>query len=157
MQPKTEAMADTELFITRSFAAPAALVFRLWSDAELLKRWFGPKDFTCPSYSLDFRVGGAYRGMIRSAHYPDGWFGGTFKEIVPNQKIVMSFAWEQGSGLTDRNDITITLSEADGVTIQRFHQAPFATIEERDSHLGGWTECLDKQVGYLETNPELQS
>jgi uncharacterized protein YndB with AHSA1/START domain len=112
-----------------------------------------PKDFTCPSYSLDFRVGGAYRGMIRSAHYPDGWFGGTFKEIVPNQKIVMSFAWEQGSGLTDRNDITITLSEADGVTIQRFHQAPFGSIEERDSHLSGWTECLDKQVSYSRANP----
>lgn len=153
MPPKTEAMADTELFIDRSFAAPAALVFRLWSDAELLKRWFGPKDFTCPSYVVDFRVGGAYRGMIRSPHYPDGWFGGTFKEIVPNRKIVMSFAWEQGSGLTDRNDITITLSEADGVTHQRFHQAPFARIEERDSHLGGWTECLDKQVDFSRANP----
>lgn len=153
MLPKTDAMAANELFIDRTFAAPAALVFRLWSDAELLKRWFGPKDFTCPSYTLDFRVGGAYRGVIRSADYPDGWFGGTFKEIVPDRKIVMSFAWEQGSGQTDLTDITITLEEADGVTSQRFHQAPFASIAERDGHLSGWNECLDKQVSYLRDNP----
>ncbi|WP_426131266.1 SRPBCC family protein [Pararhizobium sp. PWRC1-1] len=149
MLARIDTIADTELVIDRSFNAPVALVFRLWSDSDLLKRWFGPKDFTCPSFTVDFRVGGKYRGLIASSQYGDSWFGGTFKNIVPNQQIVMTFAWDEGSGLTDLTDITITFDEDGGVTTQRFHQAPFISVADRDSHVGGWTECLDKQLVYL--------
>lgn len=149
MLARIDTVADTELVIDRSFDAPVALVFRLWTDGELLKRWFGPKDFTCPSFTVDFRVGGQYRGLIASQQYGDSWFGGTFKQIVPNQQIVMTFAWEDGSGLTNLTDITISFDETDGVTTQRFHQAPFKTVADRDSHVGGWNECLDKQVAFI--------
>jgi uncharacterized protein YndB with AHSA1/START domain len=51
-------VADDELLIVRTFDAPPSLVL-LWSSAEHLKRWMGPKNFTCPEASIDFRVGGA--------------------------------------------------------------------------------------------------
>ena len=154
MLHQADAPGVHELLIERHFEAPAALVWRLWTDAELLKRWFGPKDFTCPSYSLDFRIGGRYRGLISSRAHGDSWFGGQILEIVPNEKLIMSFAWEAGSGLTEPTVITIAFSEAGGVTTQSFHQAPFASADERDSHHGGWSECLDKQVAYLARSRE---
>jgi uncharacterized protein YndB with AHSA1/START domain len=41
-------LADDELLITRTFDAPASVVFALWSDPEHMKRWLGPPDFSCP-------------------------------------------------------------------------------------------------------------
>ena len=55
---ETRPVADDELLIERTFDAPAALVFRIWEKPEHMQRWWGPKDFTCTSLSLDFRPGG---------------------------------------------------------------------------------------------------
>ncbi|KKB11492.1 hypothetical protein VE25_12360 [Devosia geojensis] len=150
MLARTEKMADDELVIERVFDAPVALVWRIWSDPEHLKRWFGPADFTCPVFELDFREGGTYRAMIHADKYGDSWFGGTFAQIRPNEKIVMSFAWEEGSGETHDTTITVTFAEKDGRTVQRFRQAPFPDVESRDSHYDGWSECLDKGLAYGE-------
>ena len=57
-------LADDELLITRTFDAPASVVFSLWSSPKHMKRWMGPQEFTCPEAEIDFRVGGAYRAMI---------------------------------------------------------------------------------------------
>lgn len=151
---RTDPQLGHWLDIERRFTAPAGLLWRLWTDADWLKRWFGPKDFTCPSYSLDLRPGGRYRGLIRAEQYGDSWFGGAFREIVPHEKLVMSFAWERDSGLTDANEITLTWREVDGVTLQHFRQGPFADSAERDSHRDGWSECIDKEAAYLATQEE---
>jgi uncharacterized protein YndB with AHSA1/START domain len=143
-------MADDELVIERVLDAPVALVWRIWSDAQHLRRWFGPADFTCPVFELDFREGGTYRAMIHADAYGDSWFGGTFAQIRPNERIVMSFAWEAGSGETHDTTITVTFTEKDGRTVQRFHQAPFPDVESRDGHYDGWSECLDKGLAYGE-------
>ena len=58
--------ADDELLIVRTFNAPPSVVFKLWSSAEHMKRWMGPKNFSCPEETIDFRVGGAYRCMMKS-------------------------------------------------------------------------------------------
>jgi hypothetical protein len=47
--------------------------------------------------------------------------------------------------------VTITFEERDGKTVQTFHQAPFRTVERRDSHVGGWSQAFDKQAVYAET------
>src|ERR1700675_2659963 len=62
-------IADDELLIVRTFNAPPSVVFALWSNAEHMKRWMGPKNFTCSQAIIDFRVGGAYRAMIKSAEH----------------------------------------------------------------------------------------
>lgn len=147
MLARPEKAAENELFIERQFEAPRALVWRIWSDAEHLKRWFGPTDFTCPVFELDFREGGSYRALIRSHEHGEYWFSGTFREIRPGEKIVMSFAWEEDAQNTT---ITITLAERDGKTVQTFHQTPFASVESRNGHLEGWMECLDKGCAYAE-------
>ena len=144
-------LADDELLITRTFDAPAALLFALWSEPEHMKRWMGPGDFTCPVAEIDFRPGGAYRGMIRSTKHGDNWFGGVYRAIEPPRRLVFTFAWDEGPPAAVETLVTITFEERAGKTIQTFHQRPFGTVERRDSHVGGWTSAFDKLAAYAAT------
>jgi uncharacterized protein YndB with AHSA1/START domain len=142
-------LADDELLITRTLDAPPSVVFALWSDPEHMKRWMGPASFTCPVAEIDFRVGGAYRVMIKSAEHGENWFGGVYREIERDRRLVFSFAWDNdGPSAGVETLVTITFEERDGKTIQTFHQRPFLNVESRDSHVGGWTEAFDKLEAY---------
>jgi uncharacterized protein YndB with AHSA1/START domain len=141
--------ADNELFIVRIFDAPPSVVFALWSSAEHLKRWMGPKNFECAHATIDFRIGGSYRAMIQSPEKGQNWFGGVYHEIVPDKRLVFTFAWDnEGPSAGMETLVTITFEERKGKTVQTFHQAPFANVERRDSHIGGWSEAFDKEEAY---------
>jgi uncharacterized protein YndB with AHSA1/START domain len=138
-------LADDELLIVRAFDAPAALVFAMWSQPEHFKRWFGPEGFECDHCEMDFRVGGAYRAMIRSPDAGENWFSGTYLEIRPSQRLVFTFTWNNdGPSAQVETRVTITFTEREGRTEQTFHQTPFLNAERRDSHVGGWTSTFGK-------------
>jgi uncharacterized protein YndB with AHSA1/START domain len=144
-------IADDELLIVRTFDAPPSLVFALWSNAEHMKRWMGPEDFACPEAAIDFRVGGSYRVLIKSATHGENWFGGVYREIVPDKRLVFTFTWDNdGPSAGVETLVTITFEERDGKTVQTFHQAPFISAERRDAHVGGWSQAFDKEAAYVE-------
>jgi uncharacterized protein YndB with AHSA1/START domain len=143
-------LADDELLITRTFDAPASLLFALWSKPEHLKRWMGPTNFTCPDAEIDFHVGGSYRVMITSPAHGENWFGGVYREIVENSRLVFTFAWNnEGPSAGVETLVTITFEEKGGKTVQTFHQRPFLSVERRDSHVGGWISAFDKLAAYV--------
>ena len=144
-------LEDDELLITRTFDAPPSLVFSLWSNPDHMKHWMGPARFTCPETRIDFRVGGAYRGMILSAEHGENWFGGTYHEIEQNRRLVFTFTWDRGPHAGVETLVTITFEERDGKTVQSFHQTRFLNVERRNSHLGGWTQTFDKLAAYAAT------
>ncbi len=146
----TSVIKDDELLIERLFDAPRELVYRVWTTPEHLSRWWAPKNFTSVSYDVDLRPGGAYRAGIRSPEGEVKWMSGTYREIVPQEKIVMTFRWEDGAFDVD-NLVTVTFEDAPGGTALRFHQAPFKSVEARDGHVTGWTGLIDKLTAYLET------
>lgn len=140
-----------ELSITRTFDAPAMLVFQIWAEREHMQQWLGPRGFTCTSLELDFRPGGAWRGCIESEQYGASWMGGVYREIVPGQRLVFTFAWEESPGRPGVETlVTVTFVEHEGKTTQTFHQVPFASVESRDSHIDGWGECFGRQQRYVE-------
>jgi uncharacterized protein YndB with AHSA1/START domain len=142
-------LADDELLITRDFDAPAALLFALWSEVEHFSKWMGPEGFDCPEAELDFRVGGKYRGMIRSKDYGDNWFGGEYREIEAPNRLVFTWKWDEGPSSELETLVTITFREnPDGRTTMTFHQSPFINVERRDSHIGGWTSLFNKLAAY---------
>jgi uncharacterized protein YndB with AHSA1/START domain len=145
----TNAMAQHELVITRTFDAPRALVFKAWSTAEHAVRWFGPKNFTCPHCKIDFRVGGAYRACICSPEGKEYWMRGIYREIVEPERIEFTFAWEEDGDRGRENLITVTFAEHGDQTRMTFRQAFFESISERDSHNEGWSECFDRLVQFL--------
>ena len=146
-----KSVADNQLLIIRTFDAPSSVVFAVWSSAEHMKRWMGPKNFTCPHLTMDFRVGGAFRAMIKSAEHGENWFGGVYRVIVQDKRLVFTFAWDNdGPSAGIETLVTITFEERAGKTVQTFHQAPFRSVDRRDRHVSGWSEAFDKQAAYVE-------
>jgi len=147
--------AGEELSITRVFAAPASLVFRMWEDKAHKQRWWGPATFTCTALEQDFRPGGNWSASMTSPEHGSYSMRGVFREIERDRRIVFTFAWdkEPGEPLEDTL-VTVTFSEEGGTTIQHFHQAPFATVAERDSHHGGWSEVFDREDAYIAQQAE---
>lgn len=80
------------IIVTRVFDAPRELVWKAWTDPEMIKKWWGPEGFTAPSAKVDLRVGGRYTYSMRGPE-GSGWdkvmySSGEYKEIVPLEKIV---------------------------------------------------------------------
>ena len=84
-----ERKSERELVVTRTFNAPARLVFEAWTKAELFRQWWVPKSMgmSLLSCEMDVCVGGKYRlefafGDSRAA------FFGTYKEVIPHSRLV---------------------------------------------------------------------
>ncbi len=78
------------LVVSRTFAAPRALVFRAWSSAEHLKRWFSPEGCSVPEAEVDFRPGGACVVCMRMPDGQDHWMRGVYDEIAPPDRLAFT-------------------------------------------------------------------
>jgi uncharacterized protein YndB with AHSA1/START domain len=142
---------DRVLVVTRVLHAPRDLVFSVWTKPEHLVRWWGPSDFTLPCCETDFHVAGAYRFCMRSPGGEDHWVWGVYREIVPPERIV--FTWDRvdlAGNPRSNSVVTVTFEDLGDKTKLTLHQAVFATTEDRDEHVGGWTECLARLAAYVE-------
>jgi len=114
-QSAAEPAADREVVITRSFDAPARLLFKAWSTREHIMKWFGPKGWPVTMCEMDFRVGGRWRmAMTGPSGEQNTPFGGTYLEIVPDRKIAFDNAFEQPGA--EKMIMTITFEEKAGKT-----------------------------------------
>ncbi len=142
--------ADIELTINRVFDAPRDVVFAAWTDPDQLVSWWGPKGFTTPSCQIDVQPGGAYRTVIRSAEGKDHCMRGTYREVVPPERLVMTFAWEDETGQPGHETlVTVSFADQGGKTRLTFEHGVFETVADRDSHLGGWSAFMDRLADYL--------
>lgn len=106
---EVERRSDRELVITRTFDAPAHLVFKAWTTPELFMRWWVPKSFgmTVISYEADFRTGGKYRLVFGHPAFDEPMaFFGTYVEVTPNSRLV----WTNEES-EDGSTTTVTLTE----------------------------------------------
>ena len=148
------AVADRTLAITRTFAAPRELVFKVWTQPEHVVRGWGPKGFTTPSAAMEVRPGGAYRTVIRSPEGEEHVRRGVFREVVPPERLVMSFAWEDEQGEPGHETLVkVTFEDLAGQTRLTFEHGVFQTMAERDSHFGGWSQFMESLAAYLAANP----
>ncbi len=84
----TKNRTEGELEITRVFDAPRSLVWRCWTEEELLKQWFGPQGFTISHCTIDLKVGGKFLLCMRSPGGQEMWITGTYREIGPVERLV---------------------------------------------------------------------
>jgi len=107
---------DTQILVTREFAAPKHLVYRAYTTPELIKRWWSGDRGETTSAEVDLRVGGKWRYVMVT---PDGFevaFHGEYREIVPNERIVFTEVYE-GAPETEGDVVcTCTFTERDGST-----------------------------------------
>jgi uncharacterized protein YndB with AHSA1/START domain len=83
---------DLILRQSRSFAAPRERVFRAFTAPSQLAKWWGPKGFTVPACTLEVRVGGAWRTVMRSPEGKDHIVSGVYREITPPARLVFTWA-----------------------------------------------------------------
>ena len=146
-----EPEADREVIITRTYDAPARLLFEAWSKPEHLKKWFGPVGYPVTMCEMDFRKGGQWRAAMTG---PGGEqqtpFGGEYLEIVPGRRIVFSNGFELPGA--EKMIWTVTFDEKDGKTLLTIRTL-FASIAQKATHVGagmkeGMASGLD-QLGDL--------
>lgn len=77
------------LRLSRVLHARRETVFRAWSSAEHVKRWFSPETFTVPEARVEMRVGGAFEVCMRSPAGEQHWIRGTFVEVTPHTRLVI--------------------------------------------------------------------
>lgn len=163
---------NKKIVIERIFNAPQEKVWEAWTNPELVKQWWGPKDFTAPSIKSDFKVGGKY---IYAMHGPAGtqfdvdmYSAGIFREIVPMERIVVTdyFSDEHGNKISpsqqglsanmpDEMTVTVLFEEVDGgctklsIVYTPQSQAQYDAMIKSGME-EGWGTSLDKLANVVE-------
>lgn len=141
--------ADRQILIVREFDAPKQLVYEAWTTPELVRQWWCGERGEMTVAEIDLRVGGRWRYAMIANEGFEVAFHGEYKEIVPNERLVSTEAYE---GIPDPDGNaslnTLTLTEVDGRTrLEVLVEHP--TQEGRDMHIqsgmeGGMQEAMDR-------------
>jgi uncharacterized protein YndB with AHSA1/START domain len=142
---------ETQILITRGFEAPKHLVYRAYTEPDLIERWWSGERGKVTSVDVDLRVGGTWRYVMLANEGFEVAFHGTFREIVPNERLVTTEIFEGAP--VENEDVEaavniVTFEEDDGrttlTTLVECH-----TREVRDAIIdsgmeGGMQEAMDK-------------
>ena len=141
--------ANRELVISRVFNAPKELVWKVWTEPEHIKQWWGPNGFTSTIFQMDVKPGGVWDFIM---HGPDGTDyknKSVYKEVVKYEKLV----YDHVSG--PKFQFTVTFKEQGKKTLISI-QMLFETVELRDQTVKtfkadeGLRQNMEKLEVYLE-------
>jgi len=144
-----------ELTLTRVFDAPRELVWRAWTEPELMAKWWGPNGVTNPTCELDAKVGGKMYivmladetlGPLAGQRWP---MRGEFQEVQEPERLVFK------NQAVDENDhvlidglTTVTFEEEGGKTKMTMTTVAKAMAppapQMLDGMEAGWTQSLEK-------------
>lgn len=151
--------------IERTFDAPQALIWQMWTDPAHFQKWYGPTGFSVPVADMDLRVGGK-RLVCMEMQTPDGgsmkmWTIGEYVEITPIERLVYteSPADENGNvvspaamgmpaGYPATTEVTVLLEDLGGRTKMVLTHAG---VPADSGAGGGWNQAFDKLAGILAT------
>jgi uncharacterized protein YndB with AHSA1/START domain len=149
--------------IERNFDAPVDLVWKMWTDPEHFKAWYGPDGATIPVAKMDVRVGGT-RLVCMEMQFPNGpmqmWFTGEYREVVENERLVYteSMSDEHGNvaspaemgmpeGHPTTTEVRVDLQDVGGRTQMVMTHAG---IPSDSPGAAGWTMAFDKFALHLQ-------
>ena len=156
-----------EFVLSRTFDAPRSLVFRAWTEADRLAKWFGPKGFTLLSCALDLRPGGVFHYGMKAPQGGEMWGKWVFREVVPPERLVFVTSFSDAECGTGRHPLSaewplevlsvVTFTEHAGKTTITLSGVPInATEAERktfdaahEGMRGGWGGTLDQLAEFL--------
>jgi uncharacterized protein YndB with AHSA1/START domain len=159
--------SESELVITRIFDAPRELVFKVFTESEHLKHWWGPKGFTFGVSKLDLRPGGVFHYSMRSPDGHEMWGKFVYREIVAPERIVFVNSFSDEEGNTVRAPFsptwplevlnTWTFAENEGKTTLTLRGVPINATEEerktfeamRNNVQQGFAGTFDQLADYL--------
>ncbi len=144
--------------LTRTFDAPVEVVWKAWSTADQVMRWWGPTHFTSPLCTMDFREGGTTLVCMRTPDGHDMYNTWRYHHIVPMERIefVQHFSDVNGNiidpsaaglpeGIPAEVPHVLTFTPtSDGKTDFTVTEFGYATQEVVEMSSGGMSQCLDK-------------
>jgi uncharacterized protein YndB with AHSA1/START domain len=150
----TERRSDRELVVTRTFNAPARIVFEAWTRPELFTRWWVPQStgMSLLSCEMDVRVGGWYRLVFRHDAFPEPMaFFGRYLEVTPHSRLV----WTNEEGEDAGQVTTVTFEDKGGKTLLVVHDL-YPSKEALDVAIasgstGGFSEQFEQLDHLLDT------
>ncbi len=142
-------MTGNAITITKVFKGVTPVrLYTAWTDPGLIAQWFGPEGFVNTVHAMDVRVGGSYRLTMLS---PDGSshpLRGTFLELVPREKICLTWQWENPetpeSVGHQETRVTVTFKDIGGDTEMTMIHDQFNNEEQAANHNSGWTSSFNK-------------
>ena len=142
-----ERKSDREVVVTRTFDAPARLVFEAWTNPKLFKQWWVPRSMgmTLRSCELDVRTGGKYRLVFGDDPANPMAFFGKYLDVVPSQRIV----WTNEESGADGSVTTVTFEEKNGKTTLVMSEL-YPTKEALDAAGTGAQEAMNETFGQLD-------
>ena len=141
---------DREIVITRTFDAPPALVFEMWTTAEHVTQWWDPSGAPLAECEIDLRPGGTFK-FVNAGHGGRHAFTGTYRDIEPPSRLVFTAQSPAGSG-----SVGTLAFRAVGETTQLTMTIACASKAERDAMLAmrvdaGTVRTLENLAEYLDT------
>jgi len=141
---------NRELTLTRLIDAPREILFKCWTDPELMKQWFVPKPWTLAKAEIDLRPGGSCLVVMRDPDGNEFPNPGVYLEIVKNERIVFTDAYIKAWEPSEKPFFTgiVTFSDEGGKT-RYTARALHWTEADRETHekMGfheGWGQCADQ-------------
>lgn len=130
------------LTLKRRLNAAPEKVYAAWTDPAKIVRWFGPDAGKVTKAETDVRVGGSYVVIFHTEDGEEHYVSGTYREVVPNEKLVFTWAWRSTPERESLVTIT-TKTDGDGTLLTLLHEK-FFDEAARDRHEFGWTGSLNK-------------
>jgi uncharacterized protein YndB with AHSA1/START domain len=130
-----------ELFITREFEAPRELVFKAFTDPDLIVRWLGPRELKMRIDKYDCRSGGAYRYTHTDPAGNDYGFHGVIHDVTSPERIIQTFEFE---GLPESGHVTLETARFEALPGDRTKvtiQSVFQSVADRDGMLQSGMAC----------------
>jgi uncharacterized protein YndB with AHSA1/START domain len=138
-----ERKSDRELVVTRTFDAPARIVFEAWTKPDLFKRWWAPKSMglSLLSCEMDVRVGGGYRLVFSQGME----FFGRYNEVTPPSRLV----WTNDEGGDGGPVTTVTFEERGGKTLLVMREL-YPSKDALDAAGTGAADAMGELFGQLD-------
>ena len=149
--PATAAVASKpSVTLQRRINVPPAKVYAAWTRPEMIVQWFGPSDARQDSVQaeMDVRTGGRFTISFVHSNGELSKVSGVYKEVVPNDKLVFSWAWYTTAERVSQVTVT-TRADGEGTLLTLKHEQ-FFDQAACDGHTSGWTGTLEKLAAYLE-------
>lgn len=141
-----------EIVFKREFDAPRELVFKAFTDPQLLPKWLGPRKLTMTLAESDPKQGGIWRYVHRAPDGAEFAFRGVYHEVAAPERIVRTFEFGGAPGHVSLE--TATFDELNGKTTLT-GKSVYQTVEDRDGVLAsgmkeGLSESMDRLADLLE-------
>lgn len=133
------------LVIHRTINASPQRVYDAWTQPELAKEFLCPEGVTIGDVSMDVRVGGSYRIVMKRPEGEDYIAYGVYRDVQPGKRLSMTWTWEEDTK-EEEHETLLTVefaAQGSGTALTLTHEK-LASEESRTNHQHGWETVLDK-------------